>query len=329
MVDVLKVEDLSVTFDLHESEVHAVRDLSFTLRQGETLAVVGESGSGKSQAFLSLMGLLAKNGRAGGRAMMGDVDLVGIAPSKLDQYRGKDIAMIFQDPMTSLNPSLKLKDQLAEVLVQHKGQDKATAVRNAIDMLEKVGIPEPSKRANVYPHQLSGGMRQRVMIAMALLCEPKILIADEPTTALDVTVQAQMLDLFKSLTQDFGTALVMITHDLGVVAGLADRMMVMYGGRVVEKGMVDELFYSPSHPYTFGLLHSTPHVGARVKRLEPIEGLPPSLENLPAGCSFNRRCAFKMDRCLSERPVLTRSAGDRSRACFFDGELTYTKEGAA
>ena len=323
MPAVLTVGDLDVTFALHQSEVKAVSDLNFTLSAGETLAVVGESGSGKSQAFLSIMGLLAKNGRVSGRAMLGDVNLIGMPPTELDAYRGKDIAMIFQDPMTSLNPSLKVRTQLAEVLVRHQGYEQAQAVRAAIEMLERVGMPEPVKRANAYPHQLSGGMRQRVMIAMALLCRPKILIADEPTTALDVTVQAQMLDLFKHLTQEFGTALVLITHDLGVVAGLADRMMVMYGGRCVESGSVDSLFYDPRHPYTLGLLHSTPHVGVRAKRLDPIQGLPPSLEHLPSGCAFHPRCAFRFERCFTERPGLDPIEGNRAKACWYDGALNY------
>ncbi|WP_332688127.1 ABC transporter ATP-binding protein [Devosia sp.] len=325
MKQVLKVEDMSVTFDLHQSEVHAVREMNFTLSEGETLAVVGESGSGKSQAFLAIMGLLAKNGRAGGRAMMGDINLIGMAPKQLDTHRGKDIAMIFQDPMTSLNPTLKVRTQLAEVLVKHRDYDQQKATVAAIEMLERVGIPEPVKRANAYPHELSGGMRQRVMIAMALLCQPKILIADEPTTALDVTVQAQMLDLFKTLTEDFGTSLVLITHDLGVVAGVADRMMVMYGGRAVEKGTVDDLFYDPRHPYTLGLLHSTPHIAKREARLNPIQGLPPSLEHLPTGCSFNPRCAFAFDRCLVERPPLTDTGNGREKACFYEGPMAYGK----
>jgi oligopeptide transport system ATP-binding protein len=215
--------------------------------------------------------------------------------------------------MTSLNPTLKVRTQLAEVLVKHRGFDKSKAVTAAIEMLERVGIPEPVKRANAYPHELSGGMRQRVMIAMALLCQPKILIADEPTTALDVTVQAQMLDLFKTLTEDFGTSLVLITHDLGVVAGVADRMMVMYGGRAVEKGSVDDLFYDPRHPYTLGLLHSTP------------QGLPPSLEHLPKGCSFNPRCAFAFDRCLVERPPLADTGNGREKACHYEGPMAYGK----
>jgi len=323
MADVLVVDDLDVTFALHDSEVKAVSDLDFTLAEGETLAVVGESGSGKSQAFLSIMGLLARNGKASGRAMLGDVNLIGMAPDRLDTHRGKDIAMIFQDPMTSLNPTLKIKTQLAEVLVRHQGYDKDKANRAVIEMLERVGIPEPVKRANAYPHELSGGMRQRVMIAMALLCKPKVLIADEPTTALDVTVQAQMLDLFKNLTNDFGTALVLITHDLGVVAGVADRMMVMYGGRCIEKGPTDTLFYEPRHPYTLGLLHSTPHVAKRAKRLDPIQGLPPSLEHLPRGCAFHPRCAFRFERCFGERPPLLPVEDVREKACWYQGELKY------
>lgn len=323
MANVLVVDNLDVTFALHQSEVKAVSDLDFTLAEGETLAVVGESGSGKSQAFLSIMGLLARNGKASGRAMLGDVNLIGMAPERLDHYRGKDIAMIFQDPMTSLNPTLKVRTQLAEVLVRHQGYDKDKANRAVVEMLERVGIPEPVKRANAYPHELSGGMRQRVMIAMALLCKPKVLIADEPTTALDVTVQAQMLDLFKNLTNDFGTALVLITHDLGVVAGVADRMMVMYGGRCIEKGPTDTLFYDPRHPYTLGLLHSTPHVAKRAKRLDPIQGLPPSLEHLPRGCAFHPRCAFRFERCFEERPPLLPVEDVREKACWYQGELKY------
>ena len=323
MADVLVVDDLDVTFQLHQSEVKAVSGLDFTLSEGETLAVVGESGSGKSQAFLSIMGLLAKNGRATGRAMLGDVNLIGLTSHELDRYRGNDIAMIFQDPMTSLNPSLRVRTQLSEVLVRHRGFDQERANRTVVEMLERVGIPEPAKRANAYPHELSGGMRQRVMIAMALLCQPKVLIADEPTTALDVTVQAQMLDLFKNLTNDFGTALVLITHDLGVVAGVADRMMVMYGGRCIEKGPTDTLFYDPRHPYTLGLLHSTPNVDKRAARLDPIQGLPPSLEHLPTGCAFHPRCAFRFDRCFAERPPLLPVEDVREKACWYQVELKY------
>ncbi|MEX0628634.1 MAG: ABC transporter ATP-binding protein, partial [Cucumibacter sp.] len=274
------------------------------------------------------MGLLARNGRAAGRALLGNVDLLTLSPGRLNRYRGKDIAMIFQDPMTSLNPTLRVEAQLAEVLVEHQGMGREAAVKASIAMLERVGIPEPVKRSRAYPHELSGGMRQRVMIAMALLCRPKVLIADEPTTALDVTVQAQILTLFKDLTNELGTALVLITHDLGVVAGLADRMMVMYGGRAVETGPVDDVFYDPRHPYTFGLLHSTPHAAAKYHRLTPIEGLPPSLEHLPTGCSFHPRCAFHFDRCLKERPPLKGFAGERARACFYQGRMAYEEIGS-
>ncbi len=328
MADVLRVENLSVEFALHRSTVEAVRDLSFTLHQGETLAVVGESGSGKSQAFLAIMGLLARNGTATGKALLGNVDLLSMKYDELDRYRGRDIAMIFQDPMTSLNPTLRVDVQLAEVLVRHQGMDREAATKKGVEMLERVGIPEPLKRSRAFPHELSGGMRQRVMIAMALLCRPKVLIADEPTTALDVTVQAQMLQLFKDLCNDLGTALVLITHDLGVVAGIADRMMVMYGGRAVETGTVDDVFYDPRHPYTFGLLHSTPHATARYHRLTPIEGLPPSLEHLPPGCSFHPRCAFHFDRCLKERPPLETFGKERAKACFYEGRMAYEAIGS-
>ena len=328
MTDVLVVDDLDVAFQLHQSEVRAVNDLSLRLAQGETLAVVGESGSGKSQAFLAIMGLLAKNGRASGRALMGDVDLLKLSPHQLDSHRGKDIAMIFQDPMTSLNPTLRIKSQLAEVLIRHQAYDRARAEKAAIEMLERVGIPEPAKRANAYPHELSGGMRQRVMIAMALLCRPRVLIADEPTTALDVTVQAQMLELFKSLSTDFGTAMILITHDLGVVAGVADRMMVMYAGRAVETGPVDDLFYDPRHPYTLGLLTSTPHIDKRTARLKPITGAPPNLEHLPEGCAFGPRCAFHFDRCSLDRPTLDALGPNRRKACFYPKPLVGEESAA-
>ncbi|WP_404402308.1 ABC transporter ATP-binding protein [Pelagibacterium halotolerans] len=315
---VLDVKGLTVTFELHDREVHAVTDMNFSLKAGETLAVVGESGSGKSQAFLSIMGLLARNGRATGSAKLAGTELVGMNPRQLDEIRGKDIAMIFQDPMTSLNPYMRISEQMVEVLERHKRMKPAEALERARTMLETVRLPDAKRVIRAYPHELSGGQRQRVMIAMALLCEPKVLIADEPTTALDVTVQAQMLKLFEELTDTFDTALVMITHDLGVVAGLADQMMVMYAGRAVEKGTVDELFYSPRHPYTLGLLHSTPRVEAKLGRLDPVKGLPPNLTHLPPGCAFNPRCAFKTEQCLKERPALIPRADGRVTACFHD-----------
>jgi oligopeptide transport system ATP-binding protein len=325
MANVLEVSDLNVIFSLHDGEVQAVQNLSFSLGESETLAVVGESGSGKSQAFLAIMGLLARNGRASGKAVLDNTDLLSLTPAQLDSHRGHDISMIFQDPMTSLNPSLRIGKQLSEVLVRHRHLSESKSRRRAIEMLDRVGIPEAARRAASYPHELSGGMRQRVMIAMALLCEPKVLIADEPTTALDVTVQAQMLELFKSLTTDFGTALVLITHNLGVVAGLADRMMVMYAGRAVESGNVDELFYNPKHPYTFGLLQSTPHVETSGQRLSAIKGLPPSLEHLPRGCAFHPRCTFAMPVCRTDHPELSTRGNGRLAACFYDGALKKTE----
>jgi oligopeptide transport system ATP-binding protein len=237
--------------------------------------------------------------------------------------RAEKIAMIFQDPMTSLNPYIRVIDQLVEVLVQHKGITQQAAEAESIRMLEAVKLPDGKNIARRFPHECSGGMRQRVMIAMALLCRPKLLIADEPTTALDVTVQAQMLELFQSLTSEFGTALIMITHDLGVVAGLADKMMVMYAGRAVEKGTVDELFYDPRHPYTLGLLTSTPHVEERSRRLNPITGSPPNIEHLPRGCTFHPRCAFRFEQCFAQIPPLREFEPGRSKACHYEGKLVY------
>jgi oligopeptide transport system ATP-binding protein len=275
------------------------------------------------------MGLLARNGQATGSAKVAGTELVGMRPRDLDAIRGKDIAMIFQDPMTSLNPYMRIADQMVEVLIRHKGMNRRQALEKSEQMLRTVHLPDAKRVIRAYPHELSGGQRQRVMIAMALLCEPKVLIADEPTTALDVTVQAQMLRLFKELTEKFNTALVMITHDLGVVAGLADTMMVMYGGRAVEKGTVEELFYSPRHPYTLGLLHSTPRVEAKRKRLDPVKGQPPNLTNLPPGCSFNPRCAFRTEICVKERPALMPRTDGRVSACHHDDAVKNTNEKVA
>ena len=312
---IFRTEDLTVRFDTPDGEVQAVSGLNLAIAAGETVAIVGESGSGKSQTFLSVMGLLAKNGRVSGKAVLEDRDLLAMNQRELDIYRGRDISMVFQDPMTGLNPSLKISRQLTETLEVHQGCSRREADQRAIAMLESVGIPDPKRRFKMYPHELSGGMRQRVMIAMALLCEPKLLVADEPTTALDVTIQAQILELFAELKARFNTALVLISHDLGVVAGLADRVFVMYAGRVVEEAPVDDLFEDPKHPYTKALLASTPRIDTDLESLEPIPGRPPNLQRLPKGCAFAARCSFVEDQCRETRPVLNALGENRTCAC--------------
>jgi oligopeptide transport system ATP-binding protein len=327
-MSLLEVRDLKVGFTTSSAIVRAVDGVSFDIDRGETVAIVGESGSGKTQTVLAALGLLAQNGEATGSVRFEGQELIGLAEKDLSHIRGNKISMVFQDPMTSLNPYIRISGQMTEVLRRHMGMGKAEALAEAARMLDAVQLPDARRVIGQFPHELSGGMRQRVMIAMALLCRPKILIADEPTTALDVTVQSQMLALFKDLTREFGTSLVLITHDLGVVAGIADRMMVLYAGRVAETGTVDDLFYDPRHPYTFGLLHSTPHADAKYLRLTPIEGLPPSLENLPPGCSFQPRCAFGMERCKTDRPELVSLDRGRARACWFEGAMAYTEIGS-
>ncbi|HXH03147.1 MAG TPA: oligopeptide/dipeptide ABC transporter ATP-binding protein [Candidatus Competibacteraceae bacterium] len=319
---VLTVENLNIRFTTPDGEVSAVNEVAFHIGPGESLGVVGESGSGKTQVFLSIMGLLARNGRVSGSARYHGRELIGMPRAELNELRGARIAMIFQDPMTSLNPFLKISKQMTEVLITHKGLSEKAARVRGIQMLERVGIPAAKSRFDLYPHEFSGGMRQRVMIAMALLCEPELLIADEPTTALDVTIQAQILELMAELKRDFNTAIVMITHDLGVVAGLCERVMVMYGGRVVETGGVSQIFYEPRHPYTLGLLRSMPRVDrSRGQALYAIPGQPPNLQALPSGCAFRDRCAFAFERCARERPPLTPAGAGRLKACFKD-ELT-------
>jgi oligopeptide transport system ATP-binding protein len=321
MAKVLEVTDLKTTFATQEGEVKAVGGVSFSIAKGETLGVVGESGSGKSQIFMSIMGLLARNGRAVGSVKFQGEEILGLEVKDLNRVRGAKMSMIFQDPMTSLNPYLSVRRQMTEVLIQHKGLSEDQAARQSAEMLEKVQIPEAKRRLNMYPHEFSGGMRQRVMIAMALLCGPELLIADEPTTALDVTVQAQILELLVGLQRDFGMAIALITHDLGVIARMADRVMVMYAGNIVEKGSVRDLFKSPQHPYSQGLLESMPRLDeTEATRLMTIGGQPPNLQNLPSGCSFRDRCRYAFERCPVERPVLMPFAegpdGEvRSKAC--------------
>jgi oligopeptide transport system ATP-binding protein len=317
---VLEVKDLAVSFDTQDGTVYAVNGLNFALTKGQTLGIVGESGSGKSQTVLSIMGLLARNGRATGQALYQGDNLLTMPTDKLNKIRGNRMAMIFQDPMTSLNPYLTVERQMTEVLQFHKGQDRKTARAACVRMLDAVRIPEAARRIAMYPHEFSGGMRQRVMIAMALLCEPEVLIADEPTTALDVTVQAQMLLLLRDLQQDFGTAIVLITHDLGVVAGLCDQVVVMYGGRVMEQGEAQQLFKTATHPYTLGLLKAVPRMDRDDESLLAIPGAPPNMAHLPKGCPFSERCTFADARCHDTLAPLQSIGGDAHhlRACHRD-----------
>ncbi|MGJ8587599.1 MAG: oligopeptide/dipeptide ABC transporter ATP-binding protein [Yoonia sp.] len=313
-MSLLEIENLIVTFTTADGDVHAVNGVSFNIDKGETLAIVGESGSGKSQTAFAAMGLLAKNGRASGVARFDGQDLLKMSQREFNKIRSKDMAMIFQDPMTSLNPYLRVSEQMAEVLMLHKGISKSQAVTEAVQMLDAVRIPDARARITMYPHEFSGGMRQRIMIAMSLLCQPRLLIADEPTTALDVTVQAQIMQLLGDIRKDFGTAVILITHDLGVVAGFCDRTLVMYGGQVMEEGTTDDIFATPAHPYTSGLLKAVPRLDRDDGELLTIAGEPPDMSNLPAGCPFSPRCAVSLENCRTERPVLE-TTGDRRRAC--------------
>ncbi|WP_368413456.1 ABC transporter ATP-binding protein [Dongia sp.] len=322
MSAVLEVTKLNTTFWTPEGDVNAVNNVSFHISRGETLGVVGESGSGKSQIFMSIMGLLARNGRATGSVKVTGQEILGVPRAALNKVRGERMAMIFQDPMTSLNPYLTVRRQMTEVLMTHKGMDEKTAAATSVRLLDRVQIPEAQRRINMHPHEFSGGMRQRVMIAMALLCGPELLIADEPTTALDVTVQAQILDLLSELRRDTGMAIALITHDLGVIAGLADRVMVMYAGSIVEEGAVRDIFKRPQHPYTEGLLKSMPRLDSHgLNRLETIGGQPPNLQNLPTGCAFRDRCQYAFERCAEERPQLHEIGTGRAKACHLERPL--------
>ena len=317
----LQVQDLHVHFKTDDGLVRAVNGVSFDLQPGETLGIVGESGSGKSVTCLAVMGLVPRPPGivAGGKALYEGQDLLKLDHVGLAKIRGRKIAMIFQDPMTALNPFLTIEEQLTDVTRLHLGHSRQQARKHAIEMLEKVGIPAPERRIDDYPHQFSGGMRQRVMIAMALSCQPDVLIADEPTTALDVTIQAQMLELIKELQQKQGTAVILITHALGVVASICDRVLVMYGGKIVEEAKVGPLFAQPRHPYTLGLLKSIPRWDADNAGLLPtIPGQPPNMIAPPSGCSFHPRCPFVMEKCKLEEPLLTPADHGGRKACFVD-----------
>jgi oligopeptide/dipeptide ABC transporter ATP-binding protein len=319
---ILQIEDLRTHFFTAIGTVRAVDGVSYSLKAGETLGVVGESGCGKSVTALSVLRLVANPpGRiVGGTIRFDGRNLLDVSEAEMEKIRGNDISMIFQEPMTSLNPLFTVGWQISEAIALHQGLSRRDAWGRAVDMLRRVQIPEPEKRAHAYPHQMSGGMRQRVMIAMALSCNPKVLIADEPTTALDVTIQAQILDLMRELQETLGTAIILITHDMGVVAENADRVVVMYAGRKVEEAPAAQLFDAPGHPYTKGLLGSIPHLDAasenRRSRLNEIKGMVPSLFNLPAGCSFAARCALATDQCRTTVPLLEERTPGHWIACW-------------
>ena len=318
MEKLLEVKNLKTEFKTNVGQVHAVRGVSFYLDKGEALGIVGESGCGKSVTMMSIMRLLADNGKiADGQIYFDGKDISKAKDSEMDSIRGNDIGMIFQDPMTSLNPVFTIGDQLMEPLLKHRGMKKEEAKKQAINMLKLVGIPSPEKRMKQYPHEFSGGMRQRAMIAMSLICEPKLIIADEPTTALDVTIQAQILDLMKDLKDKLNTSIILITHDLGVVADLCSRINVMYGGIVVETGTTEDIFYRPKHPYTWGLLRSVPNPKESTKeKLKPIEGQPPDLLKPPVGCPFAARCDYAMKICINKQPPQFEVGENHSAACW-------------
>ena len=313
--NLLELRDLTTQFTTKQGVITAVNKISFSLKTGETIGIVGESGSGKTQLALSIMGLLSTNAKTTGSILYCGQELINMPDKEYNKIRGKNIAMIFQNPMTALNPYLTIATQMTEVLIHHQGLSYSGAFNVAKHMLDIVAIPEPVRRLKMYPHEFSGGMQQRVMIAMALLCKPDLLIADEPTTALDVTIQAQILDLIKDLKKEIDMSVIFITHDLGVVAGIADTILVMYAGKLVESGSVDDVFSTPKHPYSQGLLNSRSRLSDKI--LSTITGNPPDLKNLPSGCSFHPRCPYAFDLCINQAPPL-RAAPQGAYACYLD-----------
>ncbi|HEY3868990.1 MAG TPA: ABC transporter ATP-binding protein [Actinocrinis sp.] len=327
---VLAVENLTVDFPTPDGVVRAVRGVSYQLGGGEVLGIVGESGSGKSVTSMAVMGLLPRTARVSGSVRFRGRELIGLNDKQMTEVRGQKIAMIFQDPMTSLNPVYKIGYQLAEAVLAHRRISRAEAQKRAVELLDLVGIPFPQRRIDQYPHEFSGGMRQRVVIAIAMANDPDVIIADEPTTALDVTVQAQVLEALRAAQAETGAATVLITHDLGVIAGQADRVLVMYAGKPVEIGSVDDIYYAPRMPYTLGLLGSLPRLDVRKQeRLTPIQGAPPSLVNLPPGCPFTPRCPMAQDRCETAEPEL-RSVGSATHlaACHYSDQLADREKAA-
>ncbi len=328
---ILEVKNLRTSFFTDDGEVKAVRDVSFDLYEGETLGIVGESGCGKSVTVMSILGLVQRPGKIiGGDVLFQGKDLTKIDAEELRHIRGRDIAMIFQDPLSSLNPVMTIGYQIDEAMFAHDVIPHQEVKARAVELLSEVRVPDPERRIKDYPHQFSGGMRQRAMIAMALSNRPKVLIADEPTTALDVTVQAQILELLRDLNQRMGTSIVLITHNLGVVAGLCQRVIVMYAGEIVEQGTADQIFENPQHPYTWSLLRSMPRVDtSRRERLRSIEGLPPDLIAPPPGCKFNPRCPFRLEKCFTEDPTLELVGDGQEAKCWVGMTRAYAEMGAA
>jgi len=328
MENILEVKNLHTSFFTHLGEVQAVRGSDFVLKKGDVLGIVGESGSGKSVTALSVMGLIEEPGKIKeGSIVFDGQELTSLSNRQMTNLRGDDIAMIFQDPMTSINPVYSIQNLMVEVIRKHTDMTKAEAKQRAIEMLDLVGIPEPEKRLKSYAHEFSGGMRQRVMIATALSCNPKLLIADEPTTALDVTIQAQILDLMKSLKEEVNTSIILITHDLGVIAEICTHIIVMYGGMIMEKGTIDDIFYRGKHPYTIGLHESVPSITEKNERLIPIAGSPPDLMHPPAGCPFSPRCKYAMKICLEQPAPMFDISETQCAACWLMHEDAPSVEG--